>query len=315
MKRVAILGEIGSGNLGDDLGYLLLRDALIRNFGELDVLVDIRPFTPNMLPFLEGYHWDAVLLGCGTLLDFADGPYMQMLGTMAARCPVAIVGSGFADPRHVEPTLAGREKFDFLSRASKYVWTRVSPEGCDPTTADPDPVWLYGWHGGGARNGVGLNLGNATFSSFAFDPDLYLVFEKLRDIYPTALVGAWHADVPWLERLKKGGETVYVVTGTKASTHVLGSLRALVATRVHLAVLAACHGVFPILPDYTTKARDVFARSNVPHVVVSIAETAEAFAAAVQDADQNVFKKAVATAQAAAAARVRAAVQALAGVW
>ena len=108
LRRIAILGEIGSGNLGDDYGYTLLRDHLLRVFDEFDIPVDIRPLTPGMFWQLDGYDWDAVATGCGTLLDLANGPYVQALTKAAERFPVLSLGSGISDPRHMVPTKEGQ---------------------------------------------------------------------------------------------------------------------------------------------------------------------------------------------------------------
>jgi hypothetical protein len=319
MKRIAILGEIGSGNLGDDFGYVLLRDALTRAFEELDVLVDIRPMTPNLFGLLDSYHWDAVLTGCGTLLDLGSGPYVRMLLAAAQRCPVAIAGSGLADPRHVAPTASGRDALHELLAQAKHAWTRVAPEGCDPATAAPDPAWLYGWHGdSNPRNGVGINVGYAAFSTLRLDPSFLITLDAFRSAapFPTALIAAWHADSLWLDRLCRPGEPIYTIDGTRRSMLVLSGFRAVIATRIHLAVMAACHGAFPILPDYTTKVRDVFAGVASPHTIVNVNCGPRGLIDAVSASPVAPSGgAAIAAASTEATVRVRAVAEALAGAW
>lgn len=319
MKRIAVLGEIGSGNLGDDLGYVLVRDALLRAFDDLDVLADIRPVTPNLFSLLDGYCWDAVLTGCGTLLDLAGGPYVRMLLAASARGPVAIVGSGIADPRHVAPTAGGRAAFAELIAKAAHVWLRASPEGCDPALAAPDPGWLYGWRGDeNPREGIGVNVGFAAFSTLRLDPEFLHTLDALRGASPrsSALVAAWRGDLAWLERLRRGEEPIHLVTGTRESTRVLGGWRAVVATRIHLAVLGACHGAMPILPDYAGKVRDVFAGTSVPHTIVSARPGVDELLQAIAAAPATpTGADAVRAAQAGAETQIAATAAALAQAW
>lgn len=316
LKRVAVLGEIGAGNLGDDFGYVLLRDALQAALGRLDVLADVRPVTPNLFGLLDSYHWDAVVTGCGTLLDLAEGVYVRAL--RSARCPVAVLGTGVADPRHIGPTEGGKRALKELLKRCNSVWLRADPDGSHAAQASPDPGWLYGWHDRGAAEGLGINVGYAAFSTMCLDPMLLANLQIVRNIttYPSSLVAAWKSDLVWLQRLQHNGEPIAVVTGTRESTQVLDRLHVLLATRVHLAVVAACHGVFPILPDYANKTKEVFSGTSVPHLIVSANPSVDELLTAIHAAPQvSVSAPAVQLAQAAAQARVEAAATALLSAW
>jgi hypothetical protein len=104
VKRIAVLGEIGTGNLGDDLGYQLLRDELIAAFRELDEIVEPCPLSGTNP--LDRDTWSAVVTGCGTLLDLVGWNYVQRLNEMY--CPTAILGTGIQDERAAPPTPMGR---------------------------------------------------------------------------------------------------------------------------------------------------------------------------------------------------------------
>jgi len=277
LKRIAVLGEIGSGNLGDDYGYVLLRDALRAAFEEKDVLVDIRPVTPNLFGLLGGYHWDAVVTGCGTLLDVSNGVYVRALTEASEKCTVAILGSGVSDARHAPPTADGVAAFiELTQRRAKHVWLRNVPESCaqfaDGMLA-PDPFWLMGWNGDNPeRTHIGLNVGYAGFSTMNLDPGFMTTLRAARSLitHPVRLFAAWANDKPWIERVALPGEDIALVDGTRASLQLLDGCSAVLATRIHLAVSAACRGAFPVLPDYAGKVASVFASTNVPHHLLTL---------------------------------------------
>ena len=72
-KKIAILGEIGSGNLGDDLGYVLIKREIEKHFD----FVQVDWITPSRFSTLDYMGYDCVVTGCGTLLDRAGGHYFQ----------------------------------------------------------------------------------------------------------------------------------------------------------------------------------------------------------------------------------------------
>lgn len=262
LKRIAILGEIGSGNLGDDLGYVLFREALTRAFADRDILVDLRPLTPNLAHLLGGYHWDAVVTGLGTLLDLARGPYVAMLRSAMEKCPIGIFGTGLSDRAHQVPTDEGRKMFHDLLGGAATVWIRGDTAGAD--VAGPDIGWLLGdgvWPTDDLpdppRTLVGLNVGYAAHSRYGVDA----VIAMLRGVRPhmrstQRLVAAWENDVRFCTDLDANAP-IHHVTGTRASLFALLEYKTLFCTRVHLAVFAACMGVRTVMLDYSTKVDDV----------------------------------------------------------
>src|SRR5437016_5901527 len=108
MLRIGVLGEIGSRNLGDDLGYLLLRDELLRCFRRLDVAVHIDYWTPARFSDLDHTSHQVIVTGCGTLLDARGGEYVRRLAQMQDRgALVSLLGTGMSDPWHLTPTEEG----------------------------------------------------------------------------------------------------------------------------------------------------------------------------------------------------------------
>ena len=321
LKRIAVLGEIGSGNVGDDYGYVLLRNELQAAFDALDVLVDVRPLTPNLHHLLASYHWDAVVTGCGTLLDQAEGGYVQALVRASEQCAVAILGSGVSDPRHLPPTPDGKMLFaDLIYKRARYAWLRATPPGYEPALAGPDPMWLHGWRGRDERGAmVGINVGYAGFSTLDLDPGFLATLRSMRSLLRedrrrTILLSAWHEDDAWLRRLREPpGEQIAEVSGTQGSLAHLNDCAAVVATRIHLGVLAACHGVLAIIPDYSSKVREVFAATDVPFVPMDVKAGAEDYVQALDGTPPN--RAQVVRAQLLCRQRVTEAARALAMGW
>lgn len=318
LKRIAVLGEIGSGNLGDDFGYVLLSRELRAAFDEMDILVDIRPLTPNIHGLLAGYQWDAVVTGVGTLLDQANGTHVRALREAAGKCPIAILGSGMSDTRHAPPTTDGKLAFlELVEKTARHVWLRSPVEGFDPGMAAPDPVWLYGWHGNSeARYLVGLNLGYAGFSTLKLDPEYVNRVKAVRSMLGTSyLYAAWPDDGAWMTKLRIAEkEHIHLVTGTEESMQSLNACSTVLCSRIHLGVLAACRGALPVLPDYAQKVSQVFHGTTVPHRIFATDSTADQIADLLKLPAPDT-RAACENAQALCKARVREAAMALAKAW
>ena len=316
LKRIAVLGEIGSGNLGDDLGYVLLRDAISRAVGDEHIMLDFRPLTPNMFRFLPGYHWDAVMTGCGTLLDAASGPYVRALLAAAETAPIFIAGTGLADERHIAPTPQGVADLSRLLRIAKVAWLRAA-RSCVAGLNGPDPFWIYGWRCQDVphRVDLGINDGPAAYGNLhSWRQHL----KSLRQRHYSRLIAAWRDDVPFLRALAVSSSHVnahaepVVLGGGSKLNAALDSLRSIVTTRVHLGALAACHGVLPVLPDYSMKVSEIL-RSGVSVPVKILPHTCELveIEQACFDAfDRDFLRASVEDAQ----SRALAAVRAVAGV-
>lgn len=305
IRRVAILGEFGTGNLGDDYGYILLRDALYAEFAKLDVLVNIYPLSGQA--GLDMNTWHAVVTGCGTLLDEVRGNYAHRL--LLADCPIAILGTGTADPRYAVPTREGVRALRDALKLAVYVWRR-GVEG-------PDTGWLAGWQrpeGVAGDDSVGINEGPAAHNLAPLDKkQLRAVREQLH--HPSRLVAAFPADLEPLAVVRRADEEVLMVDGTRRSFAALAGLSAVYCRRIHLGVMAACCGVHPVLLDYTAKVQQVFAGTSVAHTILP-ATMASADLAAVLDGDLPApTRESVEAAQAECLAHVRAAAAALVAEW
>lgn len=309
LKRIAVLGEIGSGNLGDDLGYVLLRDAISRAVGDEHIMLDFRPLTPNMFRLLPGYHWDAVMTGCGTLLDAASGPYVRALLAAAETAPIFIAGTGLADERHIAPTPHGVADLSRLLRIAKVAWLRAARD-CVSGLDGPDPFWLYGYRRTPDHQGaeIGINDGPVAFGDLrAWRANL----ASLRERKPCQFFAAWRDDLK-ATRALAGEADVHLCAGGMKNNRRLETVRALVSTRVHLGALAACHGVLPVLPNYSIKVSEIL-RSGVSVPVKILPHTCELveIEQACFDAfDRDSLRASVEDAQ----SRALAAVRAVAGV-
>lgn len=311
LKRIAVLGEIGSGNLGDDLGYVLLRDAISRAVGDEHIMLDFRPLTPNMFRFLPGYHWDAVMTGCGTLLDAASGPYVRALLAAAETAPIFIAGTGLADERHIAPTPQGIADLSRLLRIAKFAWLRATRSAATDYNG-PDPFWLYGWRGQeeSSRVDIGINDGPVAYGDMhSWRKHL----KSLRHRHHSRLIAAWRDDVPCLQLLDASASHVnscaepVLIGGGAKSNEALDSLRSIVTTRVHLGALAACHGVLPVLPNYSLKVSEILQSGvSVPvKIIPHDCELEEIEAACFDAVDRDSLREAVDNAQATALVAVR----------
>jgi hypothetical protein len=305
MKRIAVLGEMGTGNLGDDYSYILLRDELIAAFRELDEEVNIYPLSGEA--GLDMATWHAVVTGCGTLLDEVRGNYVHRL--LLADCPIAILGTGTADPRYANPTREGKWALRNALKIASYTWRRG--------VAGPDTGWLAGWRRDESWPSAegdlcAINDGPAAHNLLPVTPEMLQQVRALLKRKST-LIAAFPNDLPQLQPLQQGGESVLFVDGSAASFAQLARCSTVFCLRIHLAVFAACCGVHPILLDYSGKVRQVFAGTEVPHTILD-SVTPAAIAAAL-DGAAPVSREAVETAQRECKAHVRKAVAAIVADW
>lgn len=144
MRRISIVGEIGAGNLGDDLGYLLLRDTILALTE--DVEVGCMSLSEAMQEEWSGGH-RALLLGAGTLLDTGGAQGVRAALRAAERgVPVAIIGTGVTPPGQGGFTHEGIEALDRLLNVAWPVLPRgpasAAAMGLSPGTRHGDPVTL-----------------------------------------------------------------------------------------------------------------------------------------------------------------------------
>jgi hypothetical protein len=250
-KRIAILGEIGSGNLGDDLGYLLIKKEIEKNFD----FIQIDWVTPSRFSQLDYMGYDMVVLGCGTLLDRAGGHYVTKLYDMQKRgIPTAILGSGLSDDKHIPDTNEGIQIYDKVMQKVKYKYLRGEA---------PDPMWLLGdQKTEGGHDKIGINMGFAGYTVGSIF-DIKAKVEALRshlalNKQPTKTVTCWGNDNAWI------GNPDIEIDCNLESISKLNELKAIVAFRGHLGVVAACCGVIPIAIAYSSKIEKMYEGVGVP---------------------------------------------------
>lgn len=306
IRRVAILGEMGTGNLGDDYGFLLLRDELLAAFSELDVLVNVLPLSGQA--GLDMNTWHAVVTGCGTLLDEVRGAYVHRL--LVADCPIAILGTGTADSRYATPTPEGRRALRNVLKVSSYTWRR-GEEG-------PDTGWLAGWRrlDQAVDSGAcGINEGPAAHNLAPLDPER-IIDVRSRLHRPSRLVAAFVHDLNHLTPLLMRGEPdAFMVDGTRRSFAALSSLSTILCRRIHLGVMAACCGVHPVLLDYSAKVRKVFEGTSVAHTILPPESTNTDIARTLDGNLPSPDRTTVEEAQTACRDHVRRAASAIAAEW
>lgn len=249
-KKIAILGEIGSGNLGDDLGYMLLKKEIEKHFE----YVQIDWITPSRFSVLDYMGYDCVATGVGTLLDKSGGEYVKRLWLVSKRkTPIAILGSGMSDNVHIPDTAEGTKMFDEVINSCAFRYLRGEA---------PDPVWLLGnKYLGQQQSGMGINMGFAGYTVV----DIYKIksiVEQIKQMQllqgvPIKLVSAWDNDNPWL------GQPDFTVNASPSSFEELGKLKYIVAFRGHLGVVAACCGVNVIAIEYSQKIKQMYAGAGV----------------------------------------------------
>ncbi len=306
MKRLAILGEIGTGNLGDDFGFALLRAELQAAFAELGVPVEV-VYSQPVFQYDSRSGFDAVVTGCGTLLDEVGWHYVEALARCSQSMPTAILGTGTADPRMAPPTEKGRVMLAEALRRAAYVWRRGEN--------GPDTGWLFGWHGAqGQDNLVGLNYGPAVHNVLHLDvPALLRVRTQLRR--PHVLVAAFRDDLPHLRPLMGPREGWLHVDGTPANFAHLARLSTCFCLRIHLGVFSACCGCHPILLDYTGKVRKAFAATDVPVTILDAEHATPDHIVAALHAGGPVSREAVEKAQTECKTHVRLAASAIVRAW
>ncbi len=258
LLKIVILGEIGSGNLGDDLGYILLRDALTNELRRTGVECDIRCVQPVHFSSLDHADCHLVVTGCGTLLDAQGGAYVKRLIISKRRgIPTAILGSGLSDPAHIQPTPEGEAMLAEAINGSIYHWIRG--EGADP-------LWILGYTAPekqGAK--VGINMGYAAYSV----EGVSTIWGRIKEVraaldakgVETCLVSCWTNDNSWYPE----GSDVLQIGCNRSSLQKLHELRAIVGFRGHLGVAAACYGVNVIPVLFSSKIEDMYRGTNVSY--------------------------------------------------
>lgn len=259
--RIAVLGEIGSGNTGDDHGFILLRDELVRAFGHFDVDIHVDYLTPARFSDLDSANYPVVITGCGTLLDLRGGEYVARLATMQARGTIiSTLGTGLSDPAHLKPTDEGRALLDVVLAKCTKGWVRG--------VTGPDLMWIKGWVAPGSEpsHTVGINMGYAAFSC----ENLSLIWSKIRSLIwhlrthgrQVTLVSCWKNDDVWYRR-DFPDDPVMRVDGSRSSVEKLGSLHTLVSFRGHLGILATCAGVSTLPIIFSTKVADMYRNTEI----------------------------------------------------
>ncbi len=259
--RVAILGEIGSKNLGDDLGYLLMRDALIRELRRTGFECDVRCVQPVHFSSLDHGDHDLVVTGCGTLLDASGGAYVErLITTQNQGIATAILGSGLSDPDHIQTTPEGEHMLEDAKGGAISAWIRG--EG-------PDPLWLLGYTPPEkARTKVGINMGYAAYSIEEVD----VIWSRIQEVrqaldvkgIETCLVSCWVNDNSWYPE----GEAVLQIGCHRDTLKNLHEIRAIVGFRGHLGVAAACYGVNVLPVLFSTKIEDMYRGTKVRYTAL-----------------------------------------------
>lgn len=259
-KRIAILGEIGSGNLGDDLGYVLIKREIEKNFD----FVQVDWVTPSRFSQLDYMGYDVVVLGCGTLLDRAGGHYMVKLHEMQKRGTLtAILGAGLSDNRHMPDTNKGIQLYDEVMERVNFKFLRGEI---------PDPMWLLGDQKiEGGHDKIGINMGFAGYTDGSIF-DIKAKVEALKshlalNRQPTKTVTCWGNDNAWI-----GNQVDIEIDCNLKSISKLNELKAIVAFRGHLGVVAACCGVIPIAIAYSSKVEKMYEGVGVPVTFLDVGQ-------------------------------------------
>ena len=250
MQHIAILGEIGVGNLGDDLGYLLLKREIEKNFEKRGKFCQVDYLRTSRFSELNYIGYSAVVLGAGTLLDAANGDYIQAIHKAQERgILTAILGTGISDKRHIPDTEDGKKLLTKIIEKAKNVYFR----GVD----GPDLLWVLGNHEyDGPKEGVGFNLGFAAYSTI----DLVKIHEQIKAVklfleaqgIKTSWVSCWDRDNDLMD------EPSIMVDGSRKSLEELSKLKAIVPFRGHLGTVAACCGVRVYPVCYSQKIKPMY---------------------------------------------------------
>lgn len=261
MIRIAILGEIGSGNLGDDLGFIVIRDELIRSFREHGFESQIDYCPPSRFSNLDHSGYEIVLTGCGTLLDECGGAYVHTLHNMQERRKItAVIGSGMSDPMHLIPNEEGKKLLERVLSRVVGGWVR----GKD----GPDPIWLKGWiaEKNEDRELIGFNMGYAAYTGINIEE----VWARIRVLYfalkqekmPVTFVSCWKNDLAWFRNYVPK-EPVLDVASSSTSLKKLSLLKTLVAFRGHLGMIATAAGVTVLPVVFSSKVEDMYRNTDL----------------------------------------------------
>lgn len=262
LLRLAILGEIGSRNLGDDLGYILVRDELISSLRRNGFEAHITYCTPARFGELDYADYEAVVTGLGTLLDECEGEYVRRLAKMQSRGVVtAVLGSGWSDNDHLPSTEPGRRLVSqVLSKCAPGTWVRGRN--------GPDTGWMLGWIEPMApqHSLIGINMGYAAYTN----ADIEGIWSRLRTLfwalrshgYPVALVSGWPNDNVWF-KASLPEEPILQVDLSRDSLLGMSRIDTLVSFRGHLGVFASCAGVKVCSVEFSSKIRDMYSMTDV----------------------------------------------------
>lgn len=240
--RIGILGEIGSGNLGDDLGYQIAKSILCRKFKNKNVDIIIDHISPRC-----DWSYDAYVTACGTLLDEASGSYVSFLKSkQKSGVPTAVLGSGISDPNHIIPKKTGKEDLKHVLKHAKYAWVR----GIN----GPDFMWVHGYvdTDQSKHRYRGFNFGHGAYTNISES----LIHDKIRNHMSdeSVAVVCWDRD----NDVTPNGFNTYYIDGSINGISQLLSLKSLVSFRGHLSILAACCGVDVRPIAWSTKITDMF---------------------------------------------------------
>lgn len=259
MFKLAILGEIGSGNLGDDFGYCLIRDILYKIFYKYDVICNIDYYAPVQFSQLRNSRYDAVVTSCGTLLDNAGGNYVnELLRCQRAGSKIGVLGTGLSDPDHIFTTDDGVEQLKELMGKCSYSWIR-GEDG-------PDVFWVYGKYCTTAPlynedQTFAINMGRAAFT---YTDKLDIVkqisqcathFEKTMNM---KIVSAWTADKDTYPKNISDKYPEVYVNGERKHNSDFRSIDYMVSFRAHLGVMATCCGLLAFPISFSSKVKKIF---------------------------------------------------------
>ena len=259
MFKLAILGEIGSGNLGDDFGYCLIRDVLYKLFYKYDVVCNIDYYAPVQFPQLRNSRYDAVITSCGTLLDKCGGNYVsELLRCQRAGSKIGVLGTGLSDPDHLPTTDEGIETLNELISKCSHSWIR-GEDG-------PDVFWVYGKYFNTVPvynddETFAVNMGRAAFTYTNIDEIVAKIdqcathFEKTMKM---KTVSVWKADEKtYPEEILKKYPQVFV-NGERKYNSAFRSIDYLVSFRAHLGVIATCCGLLSFPVKFSSKVKKIF---------------------------------------------------------
>lgn len=257
MLTIAILGEIGSGNFGDDIGFCVVRDTIYELCKKYDVVCNIEHLPPGRFNYLNERCYDIVISACGTLLDKSSGPYVTALSNVKKKgSKIAILGSGLSDPNHIEPSEEGQELFEEVLEECSYSWIR----GLD----GPDTFWLYAKDNAIKPNDkndiMAFNFGRAVYTH----AELPIILDKIEnciDYFKThkdiKIVSCWESDDKYIPKILSKSLSLSV-DGTKKTAIELNKYDTMIPFRGHLGVMATCCGLLSIPINFSTKVEDMY---------------------------------------------------------